>query len=88
MSTDNTTYQPDWQPKGAGSEYAGFVMRGVDDTGAPTAANVQPARRNLSIDDYVAPAATDAQRRDAEARAREIIAEAHKKALDKVAPKK
>lgn len=54
MSTDNTTYQPDWQPKGAGSEYAGFVMRGVGDTGAPTAANVQPARRNLSIDDYVA----------------------------------
>ena len=41
-----------------------------------------------SIDDYVAPEATDAQRRDAEARAREIIAEAHKKALDKVAPKK
>ena len=54
MSTDNTTYQPDWQPKGAGSEYAGFVMRGVGDTGAPTAANVQPARRNLSIDDYAA----------------------------------
>jgi len=52
MSTDNNIYQPNWQPKDAGSEFACFVTRGVKDTGAPTAAAAQPARRNLSIDDY------------------------------------
>ena len=53
MSTDPNIYQPDWQPKDAGSEYACFVTKGVNDTGAPTAAAAQPARRTLSIDDYV-----------------------------------
>lgn len=54
MTPDPNTYQPDWQPKNAGSEYAGFVMKGVDNTGAPTAAATQPVRRSLTPDDYAA----------------------------------
>lgn len=52
MSIENNTYQPDWQPQNAGSEFACFVTKGVDGTGGPTAANVQPVRRNLSVDEY------------------------------------
>uniref|UniRef100_UPI00331EAC28 methylmalonyl Co-A mutase-associated GTPase MeaB n=1 Tax=Pyramidobacter piscolens TaxID=638849 RepID=UPI00331EAC28 len=52
MNTENTTYQPEWQPQNAGGEFACFVTKGVDGTGAPTAANVQPVRRNLSVDEY------------------------------------
>lgn len=47
------SYQPDWQPTGAGSEYACFVTKGVDDSGAPTAAKRQPKRRTFTVDDYV-----------------------------------
>ena len=41
-----------------------------------------------SIDDYVAPEATDAQRRDAEARAKEIVEKAMQKAVDKAGKKR
>lgn len=53
MSIENNIYQPDWQPPNAGREFACFVAKGVDSTGNPTAANIQPLRRNLSVDEYV-----------------------------------
>ncbi|MDY3869531.1 MAG: methylmalonyl Co-A mutase-associated GTPase MeaB [Pyramidobacter sp.] len=52
-NADLPTYKPDWQPKNAGSEYACFVMNGVEGTGAPSAASAQPRRAKLSTDDYI-----------------------------------
>ncbi len=56
-----TTYRPDWQPEGAGEEFACQVMTGIDEkklaerAAAAKAAPVakQYVRRQLTVDDYV-----------------------------------
>ena len=52
MSTDNSTYRPEWQPEGAGSEFACFVAKGIDQVARPTARATKRAR--MSVDDYAA----------------------------------
>lgn len=52
MITENKTYQPEWQPQNAGSEFACFVTKGVDDPGAPSDACVRPVRRNLTTEEF------------------------------------
>ncbi len=46
------THKPEWTPQDAGSEFASFVMKGVD---GPTAISNRgrKKRRQLSVDDYV-----------------------------------
>ncbi|MEG1849488.1 MAG: methylmalonyl Co-A mutase-associated GTPase MeaB [Oscillospiraceae bacterium] len=54
---DYTTYKPEWQPDGAGDEYACQVMTGVDEAALAakrTAANFSVVRRReLSLNDYI-----------------------------------
>ena len=52
MTTENKTYQPEWQPQNAGSEFACFVTKGVDAPGAPSDACVRPVRRNLTTEEF------------------------------------
>lgn len=49
-------YKPDWQPEGAGSEFACQVMTGVDEAALKAAqkkAAPPPRRPQLSVEDYV-----------------------------------
>ena len=49
---DSKNNKPEWAPKGAGDEFASFVMKGMD---GPTAISpkAKKKRRQLSVEDYV-----------------------------------